>query len=629
MYPRGLTIVAGSVFFTASDGVSGRELWVSDGTEAGTALVRDINPVSDPWGSYGPYSLASAGSLLLFAADDGTRGYELWRSDGTTAGTALAKDIWTTTAGSGPRDLVTFGGYTYFAANGDGGWALWRSDGTPAGTTSLMTTPAAGCWRGVGDLTVAIGRLVFLVCDEGRVSLWTSDGTVIGTARLATFEYAWPPVEFKGAIYFAGYQSDSNVGLWKSDGTAAGTVRIGDKYPANLTVVGDSLYFSADDATVGWELWKTDGTASGTVLVKDIYPGYSWGTYPNSSYPRKLMALDDQRLVFFAWTAEYGVEPWTSDGTEAGTHLVRDISPGEFGSTMMPEDNDDLYGDRGPIFTKYQGRLWFVACDTDAGCEPWSTDGTSAGTTRLKDIYPGPYGSAVSYFMWGMYPRYSGPRFGVFNGRVYFGAYSGGSGFELWSSDGTEGGTHLVKDLLPGDGYVANLFDSFTPAGDALYLIGCKSNGYDRFQDCNLWQTDGTASGTELALTTPLSLDSIGDYYFNGRSRMTVADGNLYVPATDDEHGAELFRVPLAVDPVQLLGALYGKVLGVSAGRSLSSKVAQARALVGNNRLKAACGMIRAFANEVRAQRGKLLSLGAADALIGDSEAIGTVIGCN
>lgn len=549
-YPRNLTVVDGSVFFTAKDDVNGRELWKSNGTDAGTMLVRDITPSAiDPYGSYGPANLAAAGPLLLFSADDGTTGGELWRSDGTGAGTVLAKDIWASTDSSGPKDLAEMNGVIYLAARSGDHWALWRSDGTEAGTKKLMEAPEVACWPAVGKLTAVGDRLFFYSCNSGRVELWTSDGTVAGTQFVATFDSLDSLVGYKGEVYFGGYTYTDGGGLWKSDGTAAGTVRIGSAMPYQMTVVGDTLYFSADDGITGFELWKTDGTVAGTGLVKDIYPGMAWESYPNSSYPRHLMALGARRLLFFAWTADVGVELWSSDGTAAGTRLVKDIWPGEYGSSgLMPEDSDDLYGQGAPLFTEYQGKLWFVGCDADAGCEPWSTDGTTAGTTRLKDILPGPASSAFSYFMWGMYPRYSGPRFGTLNGALFFGAYSGGSGFELWKSDGTEAGTQLLQELIPGDGYSASLFDSFTAASGTLFFIGCKSNNYDRFQDCNLWKTDGTEDGTELALEAPLSFD--GDsYYFNGNNRMAVAGGGLYFPATDDEHSVELFRIAAAAAP--------------------------------------------------------------------------------
>ena len=79
------------MFFTAGDGAHGPELWKSDGTEAGTVLVKDIHPGAGGYSS--PSSLTGVGGTLFFAADDGTHGSELWKSDGTEAGTVLVKDI--------------------------------------------------------------------------------------------------------------------------------------------------------------------------------------------------------------------------------------------------------------------------------------------------------------------------------------------------------------------------------------------------------------------------------------------------------------------------------------------------------------------------------------------------------
>ena len=90
--PRESTKAAGgSLYFSAEDASHGWELWKSDGTTAGTFMVKDIRP-----GSRGsrPRSLTAVGGMLFFTADDGIHGWELWKSDGTQAGTVMVKDIW-------------------------------------------------------------------------------------------------------------------------------------------------------------------------------------------------------------------------------------------------------------------------------------------------------------------------------------------------------------------------------------------------------------------------------------------------------------------------------------------------------------------------------------------------------
>src|SRR5262249_12690661 len=104
--------VNGTAYFLANDGTHGRELWKSDGTDAGTVLLKDIRPGTN--GSGIP-KLVNSGGTLFFSATDGTTGYALWKSDGTAAGTTLVKDIWPV-VGTNIRYVTDVGGTLFFSA---------------------------------------------------------------------------------------------------------------------------------------------------------------------------------------------------------------------------------------------------------------------------------------------------------------------------------------------------------------------------------------------------------------------------------------------------------------------------------------------------------------------------------
>ena len=416
-YPSGLTEFNNKIYFSAFDGQNGNELWVSDGTTAGTTLVKDINPNVGQYGyAYNPSNpsgFTEFNDQLYFSANDGENGSELWVTDGTTAGTQLLININPSpgnySSSSSPSSLTEFNGKLYFSAfDGENGSELWVSDGTTAGT-SLLTEINPG------------------------------DGSSSPSSL----------IEFNDQLYFSAFDSENGRELWVTDGTTAGTTLVvdiapgsSDNYyygntfpdsssPSDLTEFNDQLYFAASDGENGRELWVTDGTTEGTTLVADINSG------DGSSSPSSLTEFND-KLYFSASDGENGRELWVTDGTTEGTTLVADINP-DSSNYNYP------YGSSYPgNLTEFNGKLYFSASDGENGRELWVTDGTTEGTTLVADINPGSNNSSPQNLT-------------VIGDELFFGANNGEIGNELFKltfDDSTTiiSGTNASDNLIGGNG---------------------------------------------------------------------------------------------------------------------------------------------------------------------------------
>ena len=129
----------GLLFFVAFDGVTGPEIWKSDGSETGTVLVRDVNP--DAGGGI-PHGLTVIGSTLFFSQPQGTQ-VELFKTDGSAEGTVMVNDL-NGSSPSYPDRLVNVGGTLFFMANESAtGDELWKSDGTADGTQLVKESSLA------------------------------------------------------------------------------------------------------------------------------------------------------------------------------------------------------------------------------------------------------------------------------------------------------------------------------------------------------------------------------------------------------------------------------------------------------------------------------------------------------
>jgi ELWxxDGT repeat protein len=242
-FPTTFVNVNGMAYFPADDGVHGMQLWKSNGTAAGTVMVRVIYPGGTFFGADARnIEMANVNGTLFFAAGTASRSnFELWKSNGTAAGTVLVKDIRPGSASGYPTSLTNVNGTLFFAADdGIHGQELWKSNGTAAGTV--------------------------LVKD-------VRPGSASAYPRYLT--------NFNGTLFFSADDGTHGKELWKSNDTAAGTVLVKDINPGSAnswaptypTVVNGILFFSAFDSVHGSELWKSNGTAAGTVVVKDINPG--------------------------------------------------------------------------------------------------------------------------------------------------------------------------------------------------------------------------------------------------------------------------------------------------------------------------------------------------------------------
>jgi ELWxxDGT repeat protein len=317
----------------------------SDGTAAGTVLVKHLDAVPSV-ASNARRATADVNGTLLFMTADAAHGRELWKSDGTAAGTKLVKDIKAGPYNSDPSFLTNVNGTLFFTADdGVHGRELWKSDGTEAGTKMVKDInpgPASGFPDAfIGNLTV-VGRTLFFTADDGvhGLELWKSDGTEEGTVMVKDIN---PGPASSVERRSPGQTAPPGLGGGARPGTNVQRHGLGSD---TMAVVNGTLFFVADDGVHGYELWKSDGTAAGTVLVKDIAPG------DKDADPTHLTNLNGA-LFFAAGDGVHRKQLWRSDGTEAGTVLVKDIFP----NSIKPFPQDEAIRN----LTVTSDGLFFVA----------------------------------------------------------------------------------------------------------------------------------------------------------------------------------------------------------------------------------------------------------------------------
>jgi len=436
--PTNLADVNGALYFQAFDPTNGPQLWTSDGTAAGTHVVDamdngsgpETNPgeflpfagvngetfvleAVDPIGFsdqlyatngipgtaltavdpgqnflFNEFSTASVGGQLYFTPADSTfEVNDLWKTDGTQAGTVQI----TPASGSflNPTALTALDGEIYFYDTTDN--ELWKSDGTSAGTVEV-----GGAFGSIGGSLAVFGNSLAFV---GGVNIWLIDGTS-GTQTEITGSFGVPfdltPVG--GTLFFTDGSS-----LWKTDGTEADTTVVASGFGGvqNLTAVGSDVYFT--DFATG-SLWESDGTAPGTVQITA-----SSGSFSDPSF----LTADGGTLYFLATDGNSAPDTlWETNGATTTEVYSSSVDTADGLPTVA---NGTLYFIAG-------GQLWMTTPGSTTATEVTSTEGAFSQVSALRTE----------------------------GNTAYFQAYDATDGYQLWTTDGTASGTvRLTQNTEP------------------------------------------------------------------------------------------------------------------------------------------------------------------------------------
>jgi ELWxxDGT repeat protein len=329
--------------------------------------------------------------------------------------------------------------------------------------------------------------------------------------------------EFDGQLYFRANNlpHGNNVELWAFDGTVARMVAdinpgTSGSDPSYLAAADAKLYFCATTAGGASKLWQYD-PVNGASLAP--------GSASQASLPQNLFLYGGQvyfRAARFGAPGNIGIELWKFDGA---TQTPLDLFPGS--GSSYPQH-----------FIEYNGLMYFNANGTPGqGTELWRYNGTGMPTEAAR-IYPNNGSSPEN--------------FAVYDGQLYFSAYDGVHGRELWRFDGTN--ASLAADIVPGGQY-----SSSNPGGLTVYSGKLYFSATDEVHGYELWSFDGT-NAQMVAEINPTPDPGNGDTFLMDSSPggFKVFNGLLYFAANDGVHGRELWsfdgttpRLVLDINPGQ------------------------------------------------------------------------------
>jgi ELWxxDGT repeat protein len=554
------------MYFTGSDASGDAELWVTDGTAAGTKRVVDINPN----GSSVPDDYFVFNNTLYFTANDGRNGRELWKSNGADGNATLVTNINSGSADGLDEGTLFFqnGNTVFFTVTSGANPGLWKLD--LSGTPTLVRNIPGNISLIAGDCAALGNKTVFTVRTgshpSGTTQMWVTDGTANGTQLLKDFGTGSGSLTslqltpFKGLLFFDGIQS-GNIELWTTDGTAANTKLFktdGPSYPylSYSALINGKLFFGAYTEAKGFELWSTDGTANGTTLFKDINTqeddnGYTGdanpfflinigayinqftgtGTAGNINFQQATTPFKG-KWYFIADDGEHGQELWATDGTPGGTQMVTDLNKvvnedGDATEDGVPTSNMAYYTTTG---------IYFVGNNGSSGEEPFVTDGTANGTKLVADINTNPGEGSNPDFMF------------VLNNQIYLNANN-------VTGDGFDDNPNLYKInqtvVLP-----ASLLSFNVALRDGSVAVNWTTASEVNTRNFVVERsTDGVHFNALGTVTAAGNSNTARQYQFTDASAMQAGASTLYYRLrTVDNDGKYAYT---AILPVQLQGGIF------------------------------------------------------------------------
>ena len=435
------------------------------GLVTASLLVTSVSATAADFRDFHSPQTNAAGDTVFFAGYAPGKGTELWKSDGTAAGTTLVKDLY-----QGPNGSL-YRGY--------------------AGDNQTENGPQ---FTSIGDKTFFLATT-----DKTGPQLWVTDGSSAGTIRLTTNGAGVPGriatndmIAYKGELYFTAKDSTHGVELWKSDGTVAGTQFAvdaaqgvnakGQPYngsPRNYAILGDTLVFQGQDIARKPALYSTDGTSSSLLM-------------PLSQFSTSVdVAVTSDSVVVRTKTSLY-----ETDGTVAGTTLTtlpingsNEESTVAFDGSLFYESSVGrrlvrLTGDTATLLTAVTannfivagGTLWFTTYTSPTKAVAlWKLSSATVEPEFVADLglAASPYVQAPSVYR---------------DGLLYIWSYK-----SLYVTDGTTGGTSVIKNFGYPRGLESGMYPAF--AGDSLVLTGVDVEG-----NGSAWVSDLTPGGTELVI---------------------------------------------------------------------------------------------------------------------------------